>query len=1449
MKLKLLIFTCFIHALSLLHVLGQVTAGFEADKTSGCSPLLVKFTNTSSGTGDLSYFWDFGNSNTSNLQNPTATYDQKGEYSVTLIVSNETGTDTLIKNNFVVVYGDPQPDFEIEAGDNGCVPLTVTFRDKSSQANAAISQWLWDFGDGFTGQEQHPVHVYEKGGNFPVSLQVVDENGCQSAKYVAEYVDAFPLPEVNFEAKPGYICVPPLVVNFENTSTGNKPFDYQWDFGDGNTSSEQHPVHTYNSNDLYHISLEITDKNGCQNELTKDNHVQIDAVIAAFDLKRDTLCTNENLNITNKSERAAEYLWNFGDGATSDQKSPKHSYETGSAYKITLTAKRGDCIHTTGKNIFVEEVKADFSTSPTYGCEVPLDIRYTDKSHNATEWSWEFGNGQKSTEKNPVVTYEYTTALRKERQEKYTDILTVTSPHGCTDKKEKTDNVAIYLPAAGFTISPTSKGGCSPMTFELTNTSEFNSPVEDINHLSWSLGDGNVATGQHVEHTYTEPGEYDTELVLTTDRGCTATFLDAVEVGTPQVADFEINGSDTYCGSEEVAFKNLSYDKELIDSWVWNFGDGGRSTNEEPIHSFLDTGYLEVTLTAGYNKCYATATKEDIVYINPPIATFKASSNCNDPYTYTFKSAMKGVDQFTWNYGDGTINSSDENPVHTFTQTGDYNVVLESGNNSTGCTYRFEKLIQVRDINAEIQADTLLGCPGLGVSFNGEFSVDEAKFKYNNQRKTYLWNFGDGKEAFTDDPVEHTFSRRGTYEVQLVVSDIHGCTDTSHTHIRIYQPSPSFELDTVIGCMPATASFINTSVSDTLVQSQLWDFGDERSSEENEPIHVYDQYGRYDVSLTLTDILGCEKKIKRNDFVEALKPVPDFSVTDSTLCVGDSATLFLLEFQDDLQSFTWTINDTSVSTEARPSFDFPKSGFFDAHLKLVDIRGCDSSAGKSEFIYVQKYPKANFQSDITKSNCYPQLVNFQDISESDTPVTSWDWDFGRDEAGSDIQHPEHNYTMPGIYDISLTASTSNSCKDTITKIQYLDIGGPFAEFDIPDSTCKGTETEFSIQNKINVYDFTWDFGDGATSKESTINHAYHKYGTIYPSLLLYADNKHTCDKLIRDSVYIFELIPGFTASDTVACVPAELSFTNTTTGASGWQWTTGSHQAQNSDVFTHFYENPGTYYVNLRVQNDFSCKDSLDKKIIIHPLPAITSSQDTIICYGNSTQLLATGGIEYSWTPSGGLDNPDLQNPVASPDFTTIFKVTGTDTNGCTNQALTTIKVQQIPEIEMNQDTAVIIGETIQLYAFSQENASYAWSPDTNLTCSTCQQPLTSRLTEPVTYIVTVGDSLGCFEVSDDVFVDIIREYTIDLPDAFTPNDDGHNDKIFVRGWGIKRLLTFEVYNRFGELVFSTSDLNEGWDGTYKGEPQNIETYIYNVRGEYYNGEIFSKTGNFHVIK
>jgi gliding motility-associated-like protein len=509
--------------------------------------------------------------------------------------------------------------------------------------------------------------------------------------------------------------------------------------------------------------------------------------------------------------------------------------------------------------------------------------------------------------------------------------------------------------------------------------------------------------------------------------------------------------------------------------------------------------------------------------------------------------------------------------------------------------------------------------------------------------------------------------------------------------------------------------------------------------------------------------------------------------------------------------------------------------------------GCSIHEVKDDALIVGAQPQADFIATPLQSNCYPLDVNFTDLSTGN--VTQWNWRFG-DGNSSVFQNPFNEYSSLGTFDVFLKVVNDAGCEDSTLKTNYIQTNGPTADIQLnKDTACIHEAITFSLINQQNVNDFEWDFGDGSTSKNAVASHAFQRTGTVYFTLSLF-DSLGYCTVTIRDSIHIFEISAEFTVDEDTACQPHRALFTSTSPGASQLSWDFGDGNTANTQIINHTYQSAGLFIAELIVNSQLGCKDTTTQEILVHPKPQATIHNDTTICYGDTIQLWAKGGTEYHWDNEQFLSDDSSSTTIAWPDTTTTFTVEVFNEFNCIDTASILVSVQPPPlKNPLNYpDTSLIIGEYLDLDATAGEGFNYSWNPTDGLSCPNCPNPRAQPL-KNTNYIVTISDPFGCFSYKDTIYIEVIEEYSLDVPNAFSPNGDGNNDIIYAKGWGLKELIAFKIYNRFGELVFESNEFDKGWDGTYKGKPQNIETYVYTVEAETYSGRVLSKKGNISLLR
>lgn len=1572
----------------------QLSANFSANPVSGCSPVVVQFTDQSTG-GPAQWRWDLGNGVTSFLQNPSSSYFNPGTYNIKLVVRNAGGADSIVKNQFITVYANPVVSFA--ASDSaGCFPLPVQFTDLSIPGSGTIVSRSWDFGDGTTSTLQSPLHVYTSAGSFTVTLRVINSSGCTKTFSKTQYIQTTDGVTADFtNSNPGS-CSAPITINFTNTSTGPGVLTYTWDFGDGAGSNSKDPVHTYTNAGSYTVTLVTVSPQGCSDTMRKINHISIGIISSQFSSPA-TICEGKPFNITNTTTPApGSVLWNFGDGTTSTDINPVKTYTAGGTFTIKLVNNFGGCMDSVSHSILVNpKPAAAFTSNQTALCQVPAAVSFTNQSTGAITYLWNFGDGGSSTDKDPLHTYTTTG--------NYTVTLIATNLSGCSDTLVKTEYIKIQKPTIAINGLP--RMGCNPLTINPAATVTANQPIATY---LWSFGDGATSNLTNPLHTYTTAGTYNVSLTITTVGGCTETVVmnDAVKVGDKPNADFTANPTDV-CALTPVNFTDQSTGN--VDQWFWQFGDGGTSTGQNPSYVYSDTGYFSVTLIVWSNGCADTLRVNNMIHIRPPIAKFITGNNCVDKYNRDFVDQSIGAEGWFWNFGDGNTSSA-QNPSHTFTVPGSYTVSLTITNGT--CSNSIVQTIKVVDEKADFNADKTEFCKGTAANFT-TININTANVA------VWQWDFGDGTSANTPGSASHVYNTTGLFTVSLTITDILGCVSVETMTVNVYGPAAAFTSNMAGACLgQSTIQFTDTSATDgthALVK-WIWNYGDGAIDSTSPPpySHFYTTAGEYDVSLSVVDNFGCPDKITKPAGIIIAQPHADFNSPDTISCTDKPIQFNNASTGYDLQ-YSWTFGDGANSAAINPVHNYSNVGLYSVNLLVTDRYGCKDSLDKQDYINIS-FPKAEFTISDSLGTCPPLLVNFTNTSLDYTNVS---WNFG-DGNTSVLNDPSHYYTIPGIYYAKLIVTGPGGCTDTVSK--KIEIRGPKGSFTYaPQIGCDPLTVGFTATTSNRV-SFLWDFSDGNTlsTTDSIVTHTYTAPGEYTPKMIISdasgctvpivgsdiikvvginavfsADQFQFCDSgyvnlfntsvsndlitdyqwsfgdgnfsnsqqpshhyttagiydiqltvttqtgctdtyVLSDTVKVFESPVIKILGDSSACVPAQLTFSGEVSRGNinvlAWQWNFSNGQVsalQNPAV--QMFTNAGAYNVSFAATDDHGCKDSVIKTVTIHPLPntnagadalacrdiplqlnatgaasyvwdaspslsctdcagplaipadsttyivtGVTSfgctqkdsvlvrvrqkftlivSPDDSICVGNFIRLSATGTDQYRWSPSTGLDNPNIATPKASPTQTTTYTVTANDNDNCfTKTAMVTVKVHPIPTVEAGPDITIPVGSAGQLNAIgSADVIKWKWAPEYNLSCFNCPDPKAAPK-QTTKYSVEVKNNGGCS--SNDhltVFV-VCKGGNLFIPNTFSPNGDGANDKFYPRGTGIALIKSFRVFDRWGEVVyerinFSANDASAGWDGTYKGQKLATDVYVYSCEVVCENNETLSFKGDVTLLR
>lgn len=1379
MRIKLIII--FLILFGSLAAFAQPIADFSANKVSGCAPALISFSDLSTGS-PVSWAWDFGNGNTSAIQNPSVIYTTPGTYTVKLTIKDAANASSVkTQTAYIKIFSLPVADFTSDKKE-ACPYTPFSFTDKSAPNGAtggAITQWQWDFGDGGGANTQNTSHAYSLSGSYQVKLTITDANGCAAFKEIPGPL-VYPKPGAAFTPSKTSSCLTPAVISFTNKTPNG--VSYQWDFGDGNTSTQASPSNTFNTAGTYAVKLVATSANGCKDSST----VNISIGNNKADFTAPTAgCQNTPVTFVPTVNGALSYTFLFGDGGTSTDQTPvTHSYSQPGTYNVSFIAMFGDgCADTVKKTITIDEkpdVKINYT--PKSACLVPFNITFTNPVLNSTSL-WDFGDGQTSNQRAEIHTYN--------SKGPFVVTLKVTTTGGC--EATKTDTIQ-FQPKLNIISSKKQFCGATEGKVDFNFNPEYTTPTNPL-AFNWDFGDGNTSNLRTPSHTYTTEGKFIVKLALTYAGGCVIEGYDTISVFTYPVPNFTVNLRDV-CVKKTINFTNLSTN---YDSLIWDFGDkileykkvlqpsDGNTTHQyrNPITILKLTDTFDIKLTVFNGPCMKDTTFKKYIRVRAPLAyTEPVTLYCDTPANANlidisrYQNPRDSVTRL-WVFGDPNADKTGTQPCtvdskngfnigrncnqsvdsitsHIYRRFGNYNAYLRTYSQATGCLDSFTFTIKVRpkyNLNFTSSADT--GCAPLTITLK---DTTRTSVKW-------LWKFNDpafspGDTAVSKDTV-WKYNRPGNYTVGLLGTDTSGCQQIASKRIVVRGPLANFS---TVGklCPPDTVNFNDLTVKTSRIEKWRWKFGDPASGAANDTSnlqntkHKFSGIGNFVVSLTVVDSEQCSNTISR--LISYGPPKPIYSVDRTIIC--ETQGVLFTNSTTGSNTYKWYFGDGDSSTLRNVNHTYKDTGTFDVKLIARRNDGCMDSIQNISVRVVK--PQVQFTADNTNAFCPPFTVRFNDSVSTD--IIAWRWDFG-DSTYSTIANPIKTYNKPGSYTVKLVAVSAGGCEDSVIFVDYIKVGGPAGSFAFtPKTGCTplGVSFKANAQGQISLY--TWDFGDG-NIKSGSSDSGYHVYtnnGTFKPVMILTDTNNCSISFSTTDSVY---LLPGskasFRASDTAICIGGSVLFTDNSTTPPGVNivsrlWNFGDLATATSNPVAHIYTTSGSFDVSLAILDSRGCTDTVTKPAYIQSTlnPTVTVSNDTAICYGAEAPLNASGGVTYRWSPATGLSATDIPNPIARPEVTTTYRVAAKGAGNCDSAFATVIiTVNQLPTVLAGNDTYLCKDDSVQLNATSSGNR-LAWHPAFGLSDTTVNNPFV-KISTDTTYYLQVTDLNYCVN-TDSVRVSVV---------------------------------------------------------------------------------------------
>ena len=1095
----------------------------------------------------------------------------KKDYNIKLILLFSWGN--LEIEEHITVYPKTKCAFDISQEKDSSLMLIFT-----DQSEGVLTDWLWDFGDGYTSTKPETSHEYALPGAYHTTLTVKGYGG-ESTCYKTIGRDTEPFAKFTTNTING---IAPLHVNFSDISIGEVT-ERSWDFGDGYTATGQNFqlfTHLYNDPGNYTSTLFISGTGG------EDSYHMIITVYVpppTADFVAIPLIGEAPLDVsfTNKSSgNNIEFLWNFGDGLTNQTElNPIHEYIEPGKYTVTLNVNDPGGQDSINQLILVyPRTVASFSTSLTYGV-APLSVQFIDTSQGVlNEWGWNFGNGEILSQQNPLdQTYTY--------PGEYTVTLFVQGVQ-YNDTSSKQIIVCEKL-IPDFVLSASK--GLSPLSITCTDNSKGN-----VSSYQWFFNDDFISNGKNTEHLFDKAGVYQAKLVVEGDCDQIEKTNKIITVYDPPHADFIISNVK---GTIPFAVQLTSTSSGYYTSCVWNFGDGITETEiNNPIHTYTSVGEYTITLSiSAFEK--EESKSIHITICNPIILDFNIQQIADNTQTIQFKNMSEGdqISSWLWNFGDNTGNSQEKDPTHTFTEPKEYTVSLTA--DGTCEKLSIDKTFIV--YSKSIAAFNVSSAEGLS----------EVTVQLSNNSKGYslswFWNFGDGYTSTIQNPPDHTYENPGQYTITLTIRGIAG-SDSSNQCINVYKQS-DFKIiaSKTEGTDPFTVKFLCQSI--VKADSLEWRFGDGtivKDLEQTEHVYRNDKNTTQEFITTLTLWFSWGKvEVNRSIMVH-----PETKCNFSIVKISESP--LILEFENnsegELTGWLWNFGDGFTSAETNPTHEYIEPGEYTTSLAVIGTGGnstCQNIIGKDI------HPFARFSVN-THYGVAPLKVIFSDMSIGEIAERVWSFGDGYTVSGQHIQTYTHTYITPGDYTTTLLVSSIGG-KDTYSSMITVHYPPPIVNFEpTPISGEVPLTVTFQNNSSGNHMKFFWDFGDGSTN-QTHFNpaHQYIEPGN-YTVVLNISDDGGSDTQQKSIQVYP-STVAYFTAYPLIGVAPLSIKFLDESTGHIGqWNWNFGDDQQYlESNPPEHYYKTPGNYTVTLFVTGtDTSDAHSINITVCEKLIPDFTVS-------------------------------------------------------------------------------------------------------------------------------------------------------------------------------------------------------------------------------------------------
>lgn len=667
------------------------------------------------------------------------------------------------------------------------------------------------------------------------------------------------------------------------------------------------------------------------------------------------------------------------------------------------------------------------------------------------------------------------------------------------------------------------------------------------------------------------------------------------------------------------------------------------------------------------------------------------------------------------------------------------------------------------------------------------------------------------------------------------------------------------------------------------IDTWSWEFegAETATSADQNPADIcYQTAGSYSVTLTVSNADDTDELVVADFIVVEVcgsPPTAAFSASETEICVGDCVDFTDDSTGDGINEWDWTFDgaETGTSSDQNPAgICYQNAGSFDVTLVVSNDFGEDTET-TAAFIVVDpcaESPVAAFSASLTEI-CAGDCIDFTDESTG-TDLSQWEWTFaGADTEMSMDQNPTNIcYSTPGTYDVILSVTSDLAENDVLVLEDFItvqDCSGPTASFSASEtSICVGNCISFTDASIGGATTFDWSF-DGAdtpvSADQNPVDICYSTAGQ-YDVTLTVSDGVLADDTTIVSYITVEECPApelAISASTNVICIGDCVDFTDETPSdsLSGWFWTFNG-----GDPPAGFVQNPqeicyleqGSFDVTLEAIYQGESIDSTFANFITVVDtcgPVANFNYTPIVCLGQcyNFENTSTNGDTYFWTFEGAAtptSEDEHPEDICYLDQTGIFNVTLTVVDQFGSSTSITQQVTVVPPSPVNAgpDQTITQGTTTTLSGTAGNGTGdFVWQPFSEVVCFDCPVTQTVPLQETTTFVLYYEQSGGC-QSSDTVTVFVDEVFSYGVPNSFSPNGDGVNDILYVRGNNITKLRLI-IYNRYGQEVFETNSKSVGWDGTMNGNPVNSGVFGYYLEATFLDGTSGQQKGDITLVR